>query len=259
MIGSRFVEHLKKQHWTGVFIELLIVVLGVFIGLQVDNWNQARQERQQQRSIEARLLTDFKLLDSQVDQAIDDNDRLIVALDTLRHAIRRGNARPDEDDRIKFAMNRFASYPTFIRFSSTYTELVSSGKLDLIKDEKLRVALARYDESARNGMFNVNSIGRRMEVGFVYPDQYLRLAPLDLQHLNADMVTGYDIAGMAKDKAWQSCVDFIYVLEVWIHSNLIFQKQAVERVLEMMGQHPTTNEKQRRKNSALQHPDVDRS
>jgi hypothetical protein len=46
MILSRAVEHLKQQHWTGVFIELVIVVLGVFIGLQANNWNEARLERQ---------------------------------------------------------------------------------------------------------------------------------------------------------------------------------------------------------------------
>lgn len=39
MIGSRIVEQLKQQHWTSVFIEIAIVVLGVFIGLQVNNWN----------------------------------------------------------------------------------------------------------------------------------------------------------------------------------------------------------------------------
>lgn len=44
MITSRFIEHVKKQHWTGAFIELLIVILGVFIGLQANNWNTARHE-----------------------------------------------------------------------------------------------------------------------------------------------------------------------------------------------------------------------
>ena len=46
MILSRAIEHLKRQHWAGAFIELVIVVLGVFIGIQVTNWNQARIERQ---------------------------------------------------------------------------------------------------------------------------------------------------------------------------------------------------------------------
>lgn len=45
MILRRLVTHLKDQHWTGVFIELLIVVLGVFLGMQVSNWNAERAER----------------------------------------------------------------------------------------------------------------------------------------------------------------------------------------------------------------------
>ena len=59
MITKRFLEHLKNQHWTGVFIELAIVVVGVFIGLQVDNWNQARQDRGLERQYLERLREDM--------------------------------------------------------------------------------------------------------------------------------------------------------------------------------------------------------
>ncbi len=45
MILRRLVVHLRDQHWTGVFIELVIVVLGVFIGMQVSNWNETRVEQ----------------------------------------------------------------------------------------------------------------------------------------------------------------------------------------------------------------------
>ncbi len=45
MILRRMVAHLREQHWTGVFIELVIVVLGVFLGMQVSNWNAERAER----------------------------------------------------------------------------------------------------------------------------------------------------------------------------------------------------------------------
>jgi hypothetical protein len=45
MILRRLVENLKQQHWTGVFIELAIVVLGVFLGMQVSNWNAERVDR----------------------------------------------------------------------------------------------------------------------------------------------------------------------------------------------------------------------
>lgn len=42
MILHRLIDHLKGQHWTAVFLDFVIVVVGVFIGLQVNNWNQAR-------------------------------------------------------------------------------------------------------------------------------------------------------------------------------------------------------------------------
>jgi hypothetical protein len=50
MIFSRVIEHVKKQHWTSVFIELVIVILGVFIGMQVNNWNEARVHRAGERA-----------------------------------------------------------------------------------------------------------------------------------------------------------------------------------------------------------------
>jgi hypothetical protein len=47
MILRRLTSGLKEQHWTTIFIELLIVIIGVFVGTQVSNWNQARVERLQ--------------------------------------------------------------------------------------------------------------------------------------------------------------------------------------------------------------------
>jgi hypothetical protein len=42
MILRRVIEHVKAQNWFAVAIDFVIVVLGVFIGLQVSNWNNAR-------------------------------------------------------------------------------------------------------------------------------------------------------------------------------------------------------------------------
>ena len=42
MILRRLTDALRKQDWFTVVIETLIVVLGVFLGLQVNNWNEAR-------------------------------------------------------------------------------------------------------------------------------------------------------------------------------------------------------------------------
>jgi len=46
MILRRLTANLRAQNWTAIAIEFVIVVLGVFIGTQVANWNQARLEKQ---------------------------------------------------------------------------------------------------------------------------------------------------------------------------------------------------------------------
>ena len=46
MILRRLTENLRAQNWTAIAIEFVIVVVGVFIGTQVSNWNQARLEKQ---------------------------------------------------------------------------------------------------------------------------------------------------------------------------------------------------------------------
>ncbi len=46
MILRRLSQSLKEQNWTAIVIEFVLLVTGVFIGIQVSNWNQARVEQQ---------------------------------------------------------------------------------------------------------------------------------------------------------------------------------------------------------------------
>jgi len=46
MILRRLSDNLRGQNWIAITIEFFIVVIGVFIGTQVSNWNQARLEKQ---------------------------------------------------------------------------------------------------------------------------------------------------------------------------------------------------------------------
>jgi hypothetical protein len=42
MILRRITEHVKTQNWFAVGLDFVIVVVGVFIGIQVANWNAMR-------------------------------------------------------------------------------------------------------------------------------------------------------------------------------------------------------------------------
>ena len=45
MILRRVIKHFRQQEWTAIFLDFIIVVVGVFVGLQVSNWNAARVDR----------------------------------------------------------------------------------------------------------------------------------------------------------------------------------------------------------------------
>lgn len=70
MILRRVIEHVRHQEWTAIWIDLVIVVVGVFIGIQVANWNEARADR---AAYEAAL--------GRLDAEIDTNLAYLAAFD----------------------------------------------------------------------------------------------------------------------------------------------------------------------------------
>lgn len=46
MLLRSMTKHVNDQNWFAVFLDFLIVVMGVFVGVQIGNWNQSLQQRQ---------------------------------------------------------------------------------------------------------------------------------------------------------------------------------------------------------------------
>ena len=61
MILRRVIEHIRKQEWTAILIDLVIVVVGVFIGIQVSNWNTERETNRRAAVFTERLKADLRM------------------------------------------------------------------------------------------------------------------------------------------------------------------------------------------------------
>jgi len=64
MLLRRIAQHVKEQNWFAVGIDFVIVVIGVFIGIQVANWNDDQNTR-------AALEASLERLDEEVSLNID--------------------------------------------------------------------------------------------------------------------------------------------------------------------------------------------
>lgn len=60
MILRRLIENLRAQNWTAIALEFLIVVIGVFLGTQVSNWNQERLEKRETERLLVNLVPELQ-------------------------------------------------------------------------------------------------------------------------------------------------------------------------------------------------------
>ena len=64
MIYKRVAANLRAQNWLAITIELTIVIVGVFIGTQVSNWNADRLQKLETQRMLIQLVPQFDFLQS---------------------------------------------------------------------------------------------------------------------------------------------------------------------------------------------------
>jgi len=157
MIFRRLAASIRKQDWFAISIEFVLLVLGVFLGIQVANWNEDRQERQRIAVIVEAIHTD--LHDS--DEVLQQVSRQIEAgLAAFKAARARGERPPPYYLRIPGS----DTPPQFV-----FEAAMQAGIVDLI-DPQLMFDLGFY-YSERDG------IGAKLirYVGFVESEILPRL------------------------------------------------------------------------------------
>ena len=85
MLLRRVMAHVKTQDWTAIVIDFVIVVAGVFVGIQVSNWNASRIERELMRGHLSEIAEDLRT-HLEYNAALEGSARLrISAVDYIHH------------------------------------------------------------------------------------------------------------------------------------------------------------------------------
>lgn len=129
MILSRVVAHMKSQQWTSVIIELVIVVLGVFIGIQASNWNAAQADRKKGEEFAARLLQDLR-------RDLVGRERMIAYYQAVQESAAKAAVlleSPAPDPKLLLVnAYRASEFNYYIMMRATWDELVSSGEIGIL-------------------------------------------------------------------------------------------------------------------------------
>jgi len=144
MILRSITKHVSEQNWFAVGIDFLIVIVGVFIGIQVANWNDGRIDEGRASAYLQRIILD---LDADLATLADRKDfwgQVSRHGETgLRYA-RTGRADDTSHWELLLAYFQSSQVAEFITTQATYDELRSAGDLELINNLDIRNALASY-------------------------------------------------------------------------------------------------------------------
>jgi len=142
MILRRVIEHVKKQHWTAVFLDFVIVVLGVFIGLQVQDWNTARNARAAAHEYRERLVTDMQLSVSRNQKQIDYSLLQISQLDLVLTALTSCHLGAGEASAFAAGLYNIGRFDLPTMVMGTIDELNATGDFKLIGGPDLRRSIS---------------------------------------------------------------------------------------------------------------------
>lgn len=141
MILRRIAEAFRRQDWFTVFVETMIVVLGVFLGLQVNNWNAARANARLGRDYVERLAVDLSRDLAAVQKQTGYYEEVLRAVVTTDRLLRDPDADPEA---LVISAYRASEIMFTAPAHATWDQIVSSGHLGLLPNDAIVDHLSNY-------------------------------------------------------------------------------------------------------------------
>ena len=144
MLLRRIKQHVQNENWFAVFVDFVIVVVGVYVGIEVSNWNEQRQEEQRGQQylqrIKADLENDLQTIANRHNfwtQVLGHGQGAIAHAET-------GMLVSDSAAKTVLAYFQASQVAPYRAVNVTYQEMVAAGDLNLIESSKLRAEFAEY-------------------------------------------------------------------------------------------------------------------
>lgn len=188
-------ENKRSKYFKYAVGEILLVVLGILIALQINNWNQNRQNRAQEQQILVQLLNEYE------NNLIQLNQKILIRNETITSSIKLLNYKNVEAknvvaDSFNLHLSRLFWRPTFDPELGVTTELTSSGKLYLLTNGSLRNNIASFPSF-------LGELGEEEKVTFNLVEE--RLTPFVMEHYQFGKIIGEQF----NDKYIKELVTFV--------------------------------------------------
>lgn len=137
------------------FGEIVLVVIGILIALQINNWHANRTKSQQEavylKNLKRDLYQQLKTIEAQINFENSINKIATPILENYKT-----HQSFNVDSTFTSHIGLLTGRVTFVKNAPTYTELISSGNLDIISNDELKDEIIRYYEEIERTELIIN-------------------------------------------------------------------------------------------------------
>jgi hypothetical protein len=146
--------------------EIMLVVIGILIALQVNNWNDTRKNQITESEYYCKLLDDFELDQKNLAKLYSESEQKISVAKNLLLDLKQG-----QKDKSYYINEYIKAYRTnaFVPSKATITDILSTGKFHLITNDSLKNKLIRYYAELDNFLYQLElNRSNTLEKAFEY-------------------------------------------------------------------------------------------
>jgi hypothetical protein len=170
MLLPRVVAHLRKQEWTAIAIDFVIVVTGVFVGLQVSNWNETRKAHAAEAQLLERLHQDVVLAEELIGSNRERRPQRVIDLTAAYERITGDGDAPLTPEECSAIATSF-SVSTRIPLLPTLGLLQAGPGYGSITDPDLRASIAALSQGVEQiDDYVSKELGSNVEPSQAFPD-----------------------------------------------------------------------------------------
>lgn len=230
MLLRSVTSHVKDQNWFAVFLDFFIVVVGVFIGIQVANWNEEQGKLQDLERLLARLEVDLEVLSEDVARSKATYYETASVIESGVAVLKSKGALSNEG---AIALGEAAWMLRWLSpVPNSFEEMVSTGGLDLVDSFEVRSALIdvqSYSELAALTLdfWSEPYLGANNTLAKYWTVEYDR----SLNSVSRKLV-GVDAASLASDEEALGALATNLRLRTNLHEISILYEKAVNDALQ---------------------------
>ena len=131
--------------------EIILVVIGILIALQVNNWNEQRKQREKELHYLTNLKTDLILNIAEIEKYIASRKSQTESAKVILDYFENRKPLDNLDDFNMHAVNVY-TWQKFFQIDNTFQELTNSGNLSIISND-----------SIKNGLLNLETAYKKLK------------------------------------------------------------------------------------------------